>query len=93
MGRLALLVRRRCPGRHRLMPPFISCRGLLAGGPNPECTGGPPRLLRRESLVPLCGEGLRIYGHVDPAIPVWVRGGVSGLIEPVGGEWWLLLFL
>ncbi len=42
---------------------------------------------------PLCGEGLRIYGHVDLAIPAWVRGGVGGLIKLVGGEWWLLLVL
>ncbi len=56
MGRLALLVRRRCQGRLPLLPP-LSCRGLLAGVPKPECTGGPPRLLRRESLLPLVWEG------------------------------------
>ncbi len=54
---------------------------------------GAPPLLRRESPPPLVWGGLRIYGHVDPAILAWVRGGVSGFIEPVGDERLLLLLL
>ncbi len=49
VGRLAFLVRRRCLGR--LLPP-LSCRGLPAGGPMPECIGEPSLLLHRESLLP-----------------------------------------
>ncbi len=92
MGRLSLLVRRQCPGRHPLLPP-LRCRGLLAGGTKPGCTGGPPRLLRRESLLPLVWGGSSYLWTRRPFDSCVGAGGVSRLIEPVGGEWWFLLFL
>jgi hypothetical protein len=58
-----------------------------------EYTGGQPLLLRHESLLPHVGEGLRIYGHVNSAIPSWGRGDGRRGIEPVGGEWLLLFFV
>ncbi len=60
-------------------------------GPSRNVPGGHRAFFFVNRCCPLCGEGLRIYGHVDPEILAWVRGGVSGLIKPVGGEWWLLL--
>ncbi len=92
MGRLVLLVRKRCQERHPLLPQ-LGYRGLLVGGPKPECTGGPPRLLRRASLLPMRGERLRVYGHVDSAIPFWRLSGKRYVIEAICGYNLLLLLL
>ncbi len=59
----------------------------------PGYTGGQPRLLRRESLMPPEGESLRIYEHLDSAILSWGRCDGRRMIEPVGGERGLLLLL
>ena len=74
-GRPALLVRRQCRGQVLLLPP-LGCQGLLAGGPMPGYTGGPLRLLHRESLLPLVG-GESSY--------LWTRRLCDSV---VGAVWW-----
>jgi hypothetical protein len=59
----------------------------------PGCTGGRHSFSVMNLGCPLRGEGLRVYGHVDSAIPSWGRVGGRRLIKPVGGEWWLLWLL
>jgi hypothetical protein len=75
-----------------------SCRNdvvevFLWKSPSWDVPGGRHAFFVVHRCCPMCGEGLRVYGHVDPAIPSWMRGGGRCVIEPVGGEWNLLLLL
>jgi hypothetical protein len=59
----------------------------------PEYTGGRRIFFVTNRCRPLWREGLRVYGHVDSAFSSWVRGGGQRVIEPITGEWLLLLLL
>ena len=66
---------------------------LLREGPCRDVPEGHRAFFVVYHRCPLWGESLRVYGHVDSAIPSWGQCGGWGVVEPVGGERGLLLLL
>ncbi len=75
-----------CSCRHHVVEVF------LREGPCRNIPGGRRTFFVMNRCCPLWDEGLRVYGHVDSAISLWVRGGGKGVIKPVDVEW-LLFFV
>ena len=76
-----------CSCRHQTVYVF------LREGPCRDVPGGHRAFFVVYRRCPLWGESLRVYGHVDSAIPSWGRCGGCSVVELVGGEGGLLLLL